>query len=424
MKNKIKKILTTSLISAVTLTTISATGNTQLLSRKVDDTKAYTSQSVSINESTNNSISTQQQRHKVGKIVETSSLSNDNLNTYTRSNGANYLADKPDTIEDNLISNSNSQTSLFVLSETPFITFSSDDNSSRFNMFIKFTRGENLKPADTTGTNNQTNTNISNETNATQNTSNELNYKRAILSIYTSELYNGNINLSEEVKTELENQLNNSSATTSNINSVISILENNLSSSSPYYGKNLNNLSLQTISSSSSSAYKDIADKIVKTFSLNDQSSTTTQSQNNQTSSTPSQSTTQNIQPIQNSNQTQTINQTGNINPINNSTISQNRNFQRYPTTNQSGYLNNQNSINSTTRRFGQNNNTQNQSTTTQSSQTENNFNNYQNNSRQARTMRADRTKNIDYISSSPKFNNSNRPRASRTPYTDSQVVR
>ena len=38
--------------------------------------------------------------------------------------------------------------------------------------------------------------------------------------------------------------------------------------------------------------------------------------------------------------------------------------------------------------------------------------------------MRADRTKNIDYISSSPKFNNSNRPRASRTPYTDTQVVR
>lgn len=423
MKNKIKKILTTSLISAVTLTTISATGHSQIARQKLAETKAFTNQNSIVNETKNDVFSTNQPRHQVGKIVETSTISNDNLNTYTRSNGANYLADKPDTIEDNLISNSNSQTSLFVLSETPFITFSSDDNSSRFNMFIKFTRGENLKPADTTNANNQTNTNISTETNTTQNTSNELNYKRAILSIYTSELYNGNINLSEAAKTELENQLNNSTDILTNINSVISILENNLSSSSPYYGKNLNNLSLQTISSSSSSAYKDVADKIVKTFSLNDKSSTTTQSQNNQTLSTPSQSTTQNIQSIQNSNQTQTINQTENINPTNNSTISQNRNFQRYPTTNQNGYLNNQNNLNSTTRRFGQNN-TQNQSTTTQSSQTENNFNNYQNNSRQTRTMRADRTKNIDYISSSPKFNNSNRPRASRTPYTDTQVVR
>ena len=422
MKNKIKKILTTSLISAVTLTTISATGNSQIARQKLAETKAFTNQNSIVNETKNDVFSTNQSRHQVGKIVETSTISNDNLNTYTRSNGANYLADKPDTIEDNLISNSNNQTSLFVLSETPFITFSSDDNSSRFNMFIKFTRGENLKPADTTNANNQTNTNISTETNTTQNTSNELNYKRAILSIYTSELYNGNINLSEEVKTELENQLNNSTDTLTNINSVISILENNLSSSSPYYGKNLNNLSLQTISSSSSSAYKDVADKIVKTFSLHNQQLSITNTQNNSSSNT-TQSTTQNIQPIQNSNQTQTINQTENTNPTNNSTISQNRNFQRYPATNQNGYLNNQNNLNSTTRRFGQNN-TQNQSTTTQSSQTENNFNNYQNNSRQTRTMRADRTKNIDYISSSPKFNNSNRPRASRTPYTDTQVVR
>ena len=422
MKNKIKKILTTSLISAVTLTTISATGNSQIARQKLAETKAFTNQNSIVNETKNDVFSTNQSRHQVGKIVETSTISNDNLNTYTRSNGANYLANKPDTIEDNLISNSNNQTSLFVLSETPFITFSSDDNSSRFNMFIKFTRGENLKPADTTNANNQTNTNISNETNATQNTSNELNYKRAILSIYTSELYNGNINLSETAKTELENQLNNSTDTLTNINSVISILENNLSSSSPYYGKNLNNLSLQTISSSSSSAYKDVADKIVKTFSLNNQQSNILRTQNNSSSNT-TQSTTQNIQPIQNSNQTQTINQTENTNPTNNSTISQNRNFQRYPATNQNGYLNNQNNLNSTTRRFGQNN-TQNQSTTTQSSQTENNFNNYQNNSRQTRTMRADRTKNIDYISSSPKFNNSNRPRASRTPYTDTQVVR
>ena len=295
MKNKIKKILTTSLISAVTLTTISATGNSQIARQKLVETKAFTNQNSIVNETKNDVFSTNQSRHQVGKIVETSTISNDNLNTYTRSNGANYLADKPDTIEDNLISNSNSQTSLFVLSETPFITFSSDDNSSRFNMFIKFTRGENLKPANTANANNQTNTNISTETNTTQNTSNELNYKRAILSIYTSELYNGNINLSEAAKTKLENQLNNSTDTLTNINSVISILENNLSSSSPYYGKNLNNLSLQTISSSSSSAYKDVADKIVKTFSLNNQPSSITHTQNNSSSNTTQSSKQSNI---------------------------------------------------------------------------------------------------------------------------------
>ena len=421
MKNKIKKILTTSLISAMTLTTIGAAGAEQISAKQTQKTNASTTQIESIQNAKTEVSAKGSSRHQVGKIVETALYSNDGLKTYTRSNGANYLADKPTTIEENLNANANGQMSLFVLSETPYITFSSDENNSRFNMFVNFTRTNNLAPTNIKETNNIY--------------SSEDCYKRTLLTIYTNELCNGNITLSDETKTELENLLNSQSENSENgMSSIISILENNLSTSSPYYGKNLSNFSAsQILQSSTNSQYKDLVNKIISTFNLNTeagtQSNTSNQTvQNNQSTQSTNNSSTQteNNQLTRNISQpAQTQNPQANTTNQNTSTNSQtgaitNRNYQRnqnyYPDTNQT-----QNSTQTRNRRYFRNN-YNNPTNNPQISYNQDTTN--QSNTAETRTMRADRSSNIDYISNGSRFNNSARPRANRTPYTETQQTR
>ena len=427
MNNKIKKILTTSLVSAMTITTLSA-GASKLATPTITETvKANVMQSEEYLGAKDNTSN----RNKIGKIVETSLLSEDGFKTYTRSNGATYLSDT------NEASSNSNQTSMgvFVLSESPYITLSNDNNGSRLSMYINFSKDAFAI--------NQANTNHKTD----------ISYclKQSILMMYTNELYNGNITLSTDKQNELESLLSNNTETSSNIDSIIDILESGLTENSLYYGKNLSSLAttLKDSSQNTTSEYKTLADKIVSTFKLQDNSvsespaktiqspsnSTDTNSraiQNTQTDSHRRLISSRDNQTLAQNNQDNTTNQSRTItqdttNQYQNNTSTQSnngiQNTNQTRNTTQNNSLN-QNNRNSTTRRNYYNrqnlnnpqNNTSTQNTNETTMQADNNQNSH-------RTLRTDRTSpSNDYISSKPEFQNNSRPRATRMPYNNQSM--
>ena len=343
MKKKIKKILTSTLISAVSITAIGCGTNNSKLASNIDKGMAEFVKSI------NNLdyVETSNTNQKVGKIVETSSTSASDVNflnnTISEVNVENSIttpAERTDTFK------------LFVLSESPYISLTSDDNSASLNMFVKFSTNKIEETSD------EIDTKI-----------NTLILKRSILTIYVNEIYNGNINISDENRTAInayvnvikenasflkgnrgmvKNQLNLASdllstesnenlvnyyiiksgealetrsnkidSTLSAINSIIEILENNLTENSPYYQtklsssydsliSNLNSLNSSTITQEN----KELADNIAS--SLNIQNNKKEISSANNTNS-------QNIQ-LNNSN-TETLNQNNiQYDTLNNST--------------------------------------------------------------------------------------------------------
>jgi len=409
MNEKFKKIMKSSLVSALTITTLG-------------------SMAACPGCNNSNNAKAQTPTEKLGKIVETSTTNFANENSYMTQNNQNYLSDtNSQNIEDN-ISNNNSSMSLFVLSETPYITMSTDDNNSHINMYINLSKTSGAKQ-----------TNSSSETN-----SDSYNLKRSILTIYTSELYKGNITLDSNERYNLEQQLNQSStasANTSNvrntnqnsqIDSVINILESNLNQNSCYYNKNLTEIT-RTLGqdASSSSEYKTLADKITSTFNLkqntpatqnlrsNDSQSINSNSRTNRMNNTTSQNNIQNSRQSSNTNteSNNENNQSSNLNQNNNS-----RSYINNQNNNVNGnYINNSNRTTNdqTTNNIASRNNNQ----TSGNSYINNTSRNIQttnqnDNENSQKTMRADRTPKNEYISPSSRILN-NRPRASRTPYQE-----
>ena len=429
MKNKIKKILTTSLVSAMTITTLSAGASKLLCPEHNELANANHIQNENV-ATIQETISNNTNKNKIGKIVETSVFENDGFNTYTRPNGATYLNNTSDTqTSSNTLNSNENSMSLFVLSESPYIELSNDNNGSRLSMYINFSKDSfKLNP-----------------TSYTQNNDNGYCFKQAILTMYTNELYNGNISLSSDKQTEIESLIAESNNPSANrIDRLIDILESSLNSNSTYYGKNLSSLSA-TINSNNSvdGQYKTLADKIVSAFKLqsNTASNTTETNQqltrNNQSTKTQNNSNLNTIQNNQTISRNRTLSnndntnqsQTGNINQSQSQTNNVNQpntlNNQSLTQETQNGFnqSNNmtQNNRNSSTRRRYYNrqslNNGYNQNTNNSSYQTTQNQS-------QNRTMRADRTPNQDYISGKSGFQSNNRPIASRTPYTQNQMVR
>lgn len=421
MKNKIKKILTTSLVSAMTITTLSA-GATKLLCPEHNElANANHIQNENV-ASIQETISNNTNKNKIGKIVETSVFENDGFNTYTRPNGATYLNNTSDTqTSSNTLNSNENSMSLFVLSESPYIELSNDNNGSRLSMYINFSK-DSFKV---------------NPTSYTQNSDSNYCFKQAILTMYTNELYNGNISLSADKQTEIESLLAESNNPSANrIDRLIDILESSINSNSSYYGKNLSSLSA-TINSNNSvdGQYKTLADKIVSAFKLQSNTSTNATESNSQLTRNNLNTKVQNnsnfntIQNNQISSRNRTISnndntnpsQTGNINQnqSQNNNINQSNNLTNQETQNNFNQTNDitQNSKNTPTRRRYYNrqslNNGYNQNTNDSSYQTTQN-----------RTMRADRTPNQDYISGKPGFQSNNRPIASRTPYRQNQMMR
>ncbi len=262
MKNKIKKIVTTSLLSAVAFSAIGCSTTNNKLAKNIDKSMAEFVSSINKLDYVETNT---QDASKVGKIVETS-------------NNSSYLNENIKTLElDPTITKPSERTDnfkLFVLSSSPYISFTSQDNSANLDINLKFS----------TDLIEQTSDEISDNIN-------NLILKRSILMIYVNEIYNGNITLSEDNKVAinayvnvikenasflngnrgmvknqlgiasnlvesnknnelvnyyiiksgeaLETRSNKINSTISAIDSIINILESNLSSNSPYYNSKL-----------------------------------------------------------------------------------------------------------------------------------------------------------------------------------------
>ena len=261
MKNKIKKILTTALISMTATSAIGcATTNTKIAQKINNGVEDFVS---SINNL--DYVETNNSKSNLGKIVSAANENNLYSKVTSNTNIENTIT-RPTERSDNF--------KLYVLSESPFISLTSDDNNVSLSMQFSTEKIET--------TSNSINENI-----------NKLILKRAILMIYVNEIYSGNISLTDDnrkainayvniikenasflngnrgmVKNQLgmasdlisnksednivnyyiiksgealEIRSNKIDSTISAIDSIISILEQNLTPSSCYYQNNLTN---------------------------------------------------------------------------------------------------------------------------------------------------------------------------------------
>lgn len=321
MKEKIKKIMITTLCSMTAGTAIGcANGNTKIAQKINNGVNDFVS---SINKldyvDTNNTSS------NLGKIV---SAYNETtmFNTLAKNTNIENTITKPSERTDNF--------KLYVLSTTPYISLTSNDNEINLSMQFSTEKIET------------TSEDISEKIN-------KLILKRAILMIYVNEIYSGNVTLTEEnkkainayvnvikenasflngnrgmVKNQLglasnllESETNNNivnyyiiksgealeirsnkiNSTISAIESIINILEQNLTESSCYYQNNLtstyenmlSNLTSSTATNENTEIAKNIAESINMISSTNNTS--TQNSLNNQNIINSTNQTTNNI---------------------------------------------------------------------------------------------------------------------------------
>lgn len=379
MKNKLKKIITTTLVSAVSLTAIGCASNNNKLAKNIDKSMENFVSSINsldyVETSKSNTASAKSPSMKnIGKIVETSTIGEPGFKIKTSGNHIQFLNNNISEAEiENTIKIPSERTdnfNLFILSSTPFVTLSSDDNNS-LNLNVKFSTNQITETSD-----------------EIESKINSLILKRSILMIYVNEIYNGNVNLTSEnklainayvnvikentsflngnrgmVKNQLklasdlatseqnenlinyyiiksgealENRASKLDSTISAIDSIISIIEANLTNSSNYYQTNLsgtyNNLVNQTNNItpieeiSESSTNQEIAGKIACTLDFCNLNKNSTEldtakhspanishQQKNEINHTPQ--ITRNIQPQRNNSHTsQSENENTNLN--------------------------------------------------------------------------------------------------------------
>lgn len=379
MKSKIKKILTSTILSAVSITAIGCSSGNTKLAKNIDNGMAEFVSSINKLDYVDTSSSTHN-NNKIGKIVETST--NDKFDKSfakikTEGNQTQFFNNQISELEiENTITRPEERDDnfkLFVLSESPYISLTSDDNVANMNINIKFSTDKIEKVSD----------NISSKIN-------KLILKRSILMIYVNELYNNNVNLTNEDKVAInayvnvikenasylkgnrgmvKNQLNLANnlvekesnenlinyyiiksgealetrsskidSTISAIDSIIEIIENNLTTSSPYYDVNLNDKYdeiIENIDNSSvgkdieideNSSNIDIADSIIFSLNVNKNkccdknSNNIVNSKNNSTQVNSQNSNNQTNNKTNRNNQTNQIIQNKNNNSLTNQT--------------------------------------------------------------------------------------------------------
>lgn len=217
MKNKITKILTTTIISAVSATAIGCSSTNAKLAKNIDKSMAEFVSSINNLDYVDTTNSSKVSNEKIGKIVETSATNQTKSNNFQMNgNQLKYINNTISNLDiENTITRPDERTDnfkLFVLSEAPYIAFSSDDNSKTLYMNIKFS------------------------TNKIEETSNEINTKintlilnRSILMIYVNEIYNNNVNLTENDKVAINAYVNVIKENTSFLNGNRGMVKNQLS---------------------------------------------------------------------------------------------------------------------------------------------------------------------------------------------------
>lgn len=322
MKNKIKKIVTTSLLSAVAVTTVGCGSGVTKLAKNIDKSMADFVSSINKLDYVDTGT-TEHTNNNLGKIVETSKAENTSTREIkTIGNHVHFLNNNISEaeIENTIITpeQQNNKFQLFVLSESPYVTLTSSDNNADLTLNVKFSTEK-----------------ISNTSSEIETKINKLILKRSILMIYVNEIYNGNVTLSNEnklaigayvnvikentsflngnrgmVKNQLnianelinseenenlinyyiiksgealETRANKIDSTISAIDSIIEIIENNLNTNSTYYNSNLSanysNLFSTTTSNETqiteSSTNADIAQIVANTLGIKTNQATT-----------------------------------------------------------------------------------------------------------------------------------------------------
>ena len=278
MKNKIKKIVMTTIVSVASVSALGCATTNSTLAKKIN--KGMDEFVSSINNLDYVDTSSKESS-SIGKIVSASA--------YTENR---YLSPIATTLDiENTITRPTERTDnfkLYVLSETPYVTLTSNDSQNNLNINMQFST-EKIE-------------NVSDEINEKVN---ELILKRSILMIYVNEIQNGHVNLSDENRTAInayvnvikenasflrgnrglvKNQLNLASdllesnnsgnlvnyyiiksgealeirsnkidSTISAIDSIINIVEQNLTNTSSYYQTNLSETYTNLISNISNS---------------------------------------------------------------------------------------------------------------------------------------------------------------------------
>ncbi len=504
MNKKLKRILTASLISTLPISAIGCSTTNSKLAKNID--KSMAEFVTSINKL--DYVDTSSPDNKLGKIVETSAKTDTAYISSTLDNlNVENTITRPSERTDNF--------KLFVLSSRPFITLTSDDNASSLEFSMSFSTEK-----------------IENTSDEICKKINTLILKRSILMIYVNEIYNGNVTLSEENKVAinayvnvlkentsflngnrgmvknqlslandlvseenngnlinyyiiksgeaLETRSNKIDSSISAIDSIISILETNLSPSSSYYESKLSttyeNLikNISDISDNEKNENKELAKKIAESLGVYLSNTTENETNNSQETTENNNNTTNNAnnnQNLQNNNISQsTANNTTNTNNITNSntrknalqndlqnekskniikndnypSINDNNSNKNYITTNPNAKIqtNNQTNQNITTdenniisndsklprprrvRRRGRNNNAVISTSDREKSNTAKSVTNMENEN-QDNTMRATRkpTANSteEYISSNPTSSNFEQNKATRMPYRSQQ---
>lgn len=309
MKNKIKKIVTATICSVASITAIGCGTANNNLAKKIN--KGMDEFVSSINNL--DYVDTSTKDNSIGKIVSVSS-----------NNEPRYISETARTLNiENTITRPTERTDnfkLFVLSDMPYVSLTSDNNTANLNLSMQFSTEK-----------------IENTSDEINEKINELILKRSILMIYANEIQNGNVNLTQEDKTAInayvnvikenasflkgnkgivKNQLNLASdlinnntsenlvnyyiiksgealeirsnkidSTISAIDSIINIIEQNLTDKSTYYQTNLsetyNNLINNTANNLSEDENTKLAKSITESLSLKQKSNTTNQENNN-----------------------------------------------------------------------------------------------------------------------------------------------
>lgn len=213
MKKKIKKIITTTIISAVSLTAIGCGANNSNLAKNIDKSMEEFVSSINNLDYVETTSAKAPTSGRIGKIVETSA--NDNLsNNFKSTNNVQFLNNAISEAEiENTItipSQRNDNFNLFVLSSTPYVTFTSDDNNM-LNINVKFSTNQ-----------------IQETSNEIESKINSLIVKRSILMIYVNEIYNGNVTISNEDKLAINAYVNVIKENTSYLNGNRGMVRNQL----------------------------------------------------------------------------------------------------------------------------------------------------------------------------------------------------
>lgn len=229
MKKNIKKLITATICSAVSLTAIGCSTTNAKLAKNIDNSMAdFVSSINSLDYVATAKAATPTQNKNYGKIVETAAGTTDNkISLSAKNSNIELINNKINELEiENTITRPDERTNdfkLFVLSDSPFVALTSEDNNFALNVALKFSTDKIEETSD--------------EIDQKINT---LILKRSILMIYVNEIYNNNVNFSADDKVAINAYVNVIKENTSYLNGNRGMVKNQLGLASDLVSKDSN----------------------------------------------------------------------------------------------------------------------------------------------------------------------------------------